>query len=200
MEMTKSLIDYWWLVVFRGLLAVLFGIAAIAVPGKTLMFLVVFLGVYLLLEGAIQILLALFSIKKTSDWWIILLIGMLTVAIGMLVLNWPEATLKVLFFLLGIWAMFMGLLMMVMAFVTRKESYGGWLLGAIGALAMLFGLLLFSNPVQTISALTVLVGLFVFISGIMTVAFGMELRSMKKDVDKVVKYVTEGDKQVEGKK
>lgn len=186
---TKTLADYWWLVVFRGFLGLLFGLALIAVPVKAITFLVVVLGLYLLIDGSVHALMGIFSIKKNKDWWVLLLVGIISAIIGVAILNWPQVTVEILLFLVGVWALFMGLMFVVMAILMRKESYGGWLMAGVGILSLLFGLLLFGRTAQTVQLLTLVIGLFTFVSGIMTIAFGMELRSMKKDVEKVVKVL-----------
>lgn len=186
---TNTLADYWWMVVLRGLLGILFGLALIAVPVKAVTFLVVVLGLYLLIDGSVHSLVGLFSIKKNKDWWVLLLVGVITAIIGVTILNWPQVTVGILVFLVGVWALFMGIMFVVMAVLMRKENYGGWLMAGVGLLSLLFGLLLFGRTAQTIQLLTLVIGIFTFISGVMTIAFGMELRSMKKDVEKVVKVL-----------
>src|SRR5689334_18033642 len=42
---------YWWIVVLRGVLAILFGIAALLLPGITLAALVIIFAAYMLVDG-----------------------------------------------------------------------------------------------------------------------------------------------------
>ena len=49
--MQETLSQYWWVFLLRGILAVLFGIAAFGWPGLTLIILVIFFGAFCLMEG-----------------------------------------------------------------------------------------------------------------------------------------------------
>src|SRR5690349_21799639 len=54
-EMAEILTKNWWLVVLRGVLAILFGIVAFVWPGTTLEVLVLFFGAYALADGIFSI-------------------------------------------------------------------------------------------------------------------------------------------------
>ena len=50
---------YWWLIIFRAVIALLFGILALISPQFTLLFLVYFFGAYVLLDGILAIIVSL---------------------------------------------------------------------------------------------------------------------------------------------
>lgn len=185
MYLIKAITDYWWLVVLRGLLGVGLGLAAIAMPLKTVGLLVLIVGLFLILDGAINITVALLSVRKNEHWWVLLLQGLIGLLIGLAVFSWPEATTKLILFLLAIWLLVMGISLLVTALLTRKENYGGWFLVVGGLLSLLFAMVLMSNPAQTVAAITMIVGVVVFVSGMMTTAFGLELRALRSDIKKV---------------
>lgn len=185
MYLIKAITDYWWLVVLRGVIGVMLGLAAIAMPLKTVGLLVLIVGLFLILDGAINIIVSLLSVKKNEHWWVLLLQGLLGLLIGLAVFSWPEATVKLLLFLFAVWLLAVGVSLIVTAILTRKENYGGWFLVVGGLLSLLFSILLFSNPAQTVSAVTIIVGIVVFVSGLMTTAFGLELRALGSDIKKI---------------
>jgi len=49
--MLRLLSKYWWLLVLRGALAVIFGIAAFALPGVTIAVLVLCFGAFSFVDG-----------------------------------------------------------------------------------------------------------------------------------------------------
>ena len=55
---------HWWVLLLRGILAVLFGIIAFAMPGLTLITLVLLYGAYALVDGLI----ALFVGASSRAW------------------------------------------------------------------------------------------------------------------------------------
>ena len=56
----------WWLIVLRGLAAVLFGLAAFVWPGLTLLALVILFGFYALIDGIIALVSGLAHVKDGS--------------------------------------------------------------------------------------------------------------------------------------
>lgn len=183
----KTLTQYWWLELTKGLFALGLGLAFITWPGKSLVVIATFIGVFLLIDGIIESLKGVFSIKKDSHWWVHLAKGIVGVLAGIAIFNYPEFSLGILFFILALWAIISGIIGVVQAVKTRKESYGGWTLTGMSLLLVAFGILLLSNPQGSVLILTVLFGLFAVISGIMTVAFSMDLRAMNSDIKKLEK-------------
>ena len=68
----ENLGRYWWAVLLRGILAVIFGIMALAWPGLTLEVLILFFGAYALVEGGVNILYAIRN-RAFQGWWMHLL-------------------------------------------------------------------------------------------------------------------------------
>ena len=62
--MRGHLARYWWLLVLRGAVAVLFGLVALFWPGATLLALVALFGAYSLTDAAIALTLALTAIGR----------------------------------------------------------------------------------------------------------------------------------------
>ncbi len=126
--MLQTLAEYWWAFLLRGILAVLFGIAAFVRPGPALLLLVIFFGAYALVEGIISII-AAFGSKR---WGLHLFHGIISVAAGLVTFFWPDITAVALIMVIGIWAMFGGVAEVVAAIQLRKVIENEWLLGISG--------------------------------------------------------------------
>ena len=72
----------WWAIALRGLLAVIFGVAAFAWPGMTLRVLVFLFGAYALVDGAFAVAAALVGRKLDRPWWTLLLEGLIGIGAG----------------------------------------------------------------------------------------------------------------------
>src|SRR5438045_9697650 len=81
--------NYWWLLAIRGLLAVLFGIAAIVWPGLTLLVLVFLFGAYALVDGVVAVVVAFQERRFFSQWWVLLLAGLVGIIAGLVAFFWP---------------------------------------------------------------------------------------------------------------
>ena len=77
----------WWTLVLRGVVAVLFGLAALFWPGKTLFVLILFFGAYTLVDGVFVI---VGGIMDSSRRWLLLIEGVLGVVAGLILLARPD--------------------------------------------------------------------------------------------------------------
>ena len=87
-----NLTQNWWLVVLRGVAAILFGLAAFLWPGLTLLVLIVLFGVYALVDGFIAVVTGLSHTKDSPRWWVFLLEGLVDIGVGVIALFWPGIT------------------------------------------------------------------------------------------------------------
>src|SRR5437868_7672719 len=61
---------YWWVLALRGLIAVLFGIAALLWPGLTILALIIIFGAYALVDGVMAVIVSLQERKVLHSWWV----------------------------------------------------------------------------------------------------------------------------------
>lgn len=97
----------WWLLLIRGLAAIVFGILAFSWPGLTLLVLVVFFGVYAIVSGASE-LFAGFRHGARSRAWLIIS-GILGILAGIVAFVWPGLTAVALLYIIAFWAIFSGI-------------------------------------------------------------------------------------------
>src|SRR6266567_2110213 len=74
----------WWSLLARGIIAVLFGLAALFWPGLTLLVLIYIFGAFALVEGIITIYLSFQVRDMQTNWWMLLLEGIAGVILGIL--------------------------------------------------------------------------------------------------------------------
>jgi uncharacterized membrane protein HdeD (DUF308 family) len=104
-------------------------------------------------------------------WLAVLTVAVLTVAVGVLLLAWPKATLTVVAILLGAGLVISGLFRLVEGFTARDA--GGGMRAAyvlIGLLAILVGLYCLRHHDVTIFLLALLVGAFWIVHGVTDLA------------------------------
>ena len=167
-----------WLAAVRGIVAILFGIAALVWPGISLLILVYLFGAYVLANG----LLALFSMfrerRLVSAWWAVLLEGLVGIAAGLVVFLWPGITILVLLMLIAAWAVVLGIFEIAAAFASDKAAGERWMMGIAGALSIIFGILLFRHPGPGLLTVIWLIGFYAIIWGITLIAYSLQ-RSQK---------------------
>ena len=170
----------WWVLLMRGILAVLFAIMTFTVPGLTLVTLVLLYGVYALADG----LTALF-VGGSSRSWSLVLAGVVGVLVGISTFILPGITAVALLYLIAAGAIVRGVFEIVTAIELRKEIRHEWLLVVAGLFSILFGLALVANPVAGALAVVWIIGAYAFIFGLMMIVLSFRLHSLPRHVEKL---------------
>jgi uncharacterized membrane protein HdeD (DUF308 family) len=174
-----NLTQNWWMVVLRGLLAILFGLGAFLWPGVTWLTLVLLFGVYAVIDGVIAVATGLRHTKDSSRWWIFLLEGLVSIGAGVIAFLRPGLTAYVLLLLIAAWAIVTGVLEIVAAIRLRREITNEWLLAFGGLLSIVLGVVLFLQPVAGGLALIWMIGTYAILFGIVLITLGFRLKTLQ---------------------
>jgi uncharacterized membrane protein HdeD (DUF308 family) len=167
----------------RGILAILFGVVTLLVPGITLVVLIALFGAYALVDGGILSILAIKNRKDDSDWWLMLLTGLGSVAAGVVTFVWPGITAAGLFYVIVAWAIVKGIFEMIYAIRFRNEIKGEGLVVLDGALSVAFGILLIAQPTAGALAVLWMIGVYAIVLGVMLVVLALRLRNLEVKLD-----------------
>lgn len=172
MNLTKN----WWLIVLRGVLAVLFGLVAFLLPGLTWLLLIISFGVYALMDGVFAMLSGLVSSKYSPRWWVFLLEGLVSVAAGAVAILRPELAGFALILVIAVWAILTGALEIAAAIRLRREITNEWMLALGGFVSIALGIVLFFQPGAGGLVVTLMLGSYALMFGILLVLLGFRLR------------------------
>jgi len=172
----QELSKHWWLLLLRGIAAIVFGVLAFIWPGLTLLTLVILYGVFAIFDGVLAFA-ALFgrSGPEVPKWWLALT-GILDIGAGLIALFWPGITALVLIIFIGAWAIVRGVMEIIAAIQLRKEIEGEWLLVLAGVLSVLFGLGVLIYPGAGAVALAWLIGIYAIAIGVVMIMLALRLR------------------------
>jgi len=168
----------WWMLLLRGFFAIAFGVLTWFLPGVSLAALVLLFGAYAMADGVLGVWSAIAGRKEHEHWWVMLLIGLLGIAVGLLTFLAPGVTALVLLFYIAIWAIATGVLQIVIAIRLRKEVQGEWLLVLGGLASVLFGVLLVVQPAAGALAVLWLIATYAVVFGVLLVLLGFKMRSL----------------------
>lgn len=154
----------WWLVVLRGSAAILFGLVAIFWPGISLAALVTLFGAYALLDGAVTLLLALRLRALAPGRGLLVATGIAGLAIGLISVLWPQATVTLLIYALAAWFVLFGLIAISHSLQMRKQI-ADWPVSRGGLLLLVIGLLLALFPEAVALAATWVLGILALLIG-----------------------------------
>jgi uncharacterized membrane protein HdeD (DUF308 family) len=184
--MKHMLITNWDLALLRGIMAILFGIATLVLPGGTLIVLVVLFGAYALIGGIITTVMAIKDRKVQSDWWLWLLQGLVSIGAGVVTFVWPGITAMGLLYLIVAWAIANGILEIMLAIELRKVIKGEWLLVLDGILSVAFGVVCMFLPAAGALSILGLIGIYAIVYGASMVVLALRLRKVESKVEQLL--------------
>ena len=182
--MDNTLARNWWLVVLRGILAILFGLTAFVWPAITLVVLVWIFGIYALADGLVSVGTGLSRTKDSPRWWAFVVEGLVSIVAAVIALIWPQlATLAIVLLIAG-WAVLTGILEIVAAIRLRHEINNEWLLALGGIISIVLGVFLFLQPFAGGIAIIWTIAAYAMIFGVLLIALGFRLRNRSVPTDR----------------
>ncbi len=157
----------WWLHLMGGIFNVIIGLLLLTAPVKTVILLVLALGIYFLISGVFT-LVGMFVDHSAWGWK--LFIGVVSILAGFVVLRHPLISAvevpMIIVLILGIQGLITGIMLLALAF-----KGGGWGAGIFGALSVIFGLILILNFANLgyVVALVWVTAIFALVGGIIQI-------------------------------
>lgn len=183
--MVEFLEKTWWIAVLRGLIAILFGIFALVNPEGAGSLMVLIFGIFLLVDGLLNLIGSILYYRTAVDWWVYLVIGMLEIGVAIITFVRPEITGTVLAILIGLWALFKGLIELMAGIALRDEVRGEWILILAGILTIVFGVFALMLPFTESVAAIWMLGLYAMLNGTLWVVIGFEARNLASELVEV---------------
>jgi uncharacterized membrane protein HdeD (DUF308 family) len=169
----------WWVLLLRGIAAILFGILAISRPGITLAVLVLLFGIYALVDGFFALIASISGWSHRDDRWLLLLEGLIGIGVGFATLSAPALTAIALVLFIAVWALATGVLKIISAIRLRKEISGEFWLALSGIASVLFAFLVMMRPAAGALAMAWVIGWWALFVGVTLALLSFKLRSMR---------------------
>jgi uncharacterized membrane protein HdeD (DUF308 family) len=178
--MFDELVRRWWIVAARGVVSVLFGVAAFVAPEATLTWLVKLFGLFALADGLFTM-----GAGLAVSWISLFLEGFIGIAVGLVTLFAPESFVEYwLVVNIAGYAVITGGIELAGAIGLKGKARGSmvkgdWLLGVNGAISLLVGIGLFFNSSIASSTLITVLGAFALVSGVLLLAFALNVKGWR---------------------
>jgi uncharacterized membrane protein HdeD (DUF308 family) len=106
-----------------GAVSILFGILVLVWPGMSLAILVIIVAVWAIITGILQIMSSVRHRAVPNSGWVWGIIGgALSILFGILLLIWPDTGLVTIIWIIGIWAVVWGIILIVLGLQLRKAA------------------------------------------------------------------------------
>ncbi|KRG68506.1 HdeD family acid-resistance protein [Pseudoxanthomonas dokdonensis] len=142
---TEQVSRSWWLLLLYGVAAVVFGVAILLWPGRSVWAMVMALGVLSVVDGLVS-LASIFRKDLALPAWMLVAYGLLSLLFGVLALSQPLLVAESLLWVLAFWLIVAGIARIVFAIQIRKLVKGEWMLILSGLLALALGVLFLARP------------------------------------------------------
>lgn len=112
--------DSWWVLLLEGLVGIFAGLIAFARPGLTTLILLYLIAFWAIVTGILEIVAAIRLRKEIQDEWRLALSGVASLIFGGLLGFFPAAGAVTLAWLIGVYAIFFGFILISLGFQLRK--------------------------------------------------------------------------------
>ncbi|MGD6979961.1 MULTISPECIES: HdeD family acid-resistance protein [Citricoccus] len=167
---------FWWLLV-RGVLALVFGLVMVFMPGAAAAALSIVIGIWLVLDGVTGCAIAGQRKSTGRRWGMPLLGGVAAILAGLALVVFPYAV-AVVGGVAVLWILAIGLAVRGLLEITDRRS-GKWgsFLGLINVVvAIVLAVVMFVNPLVALGALVLVVGIYGVVFGLITIISAFRVR------------------------
>ena len=180
----QALTGKWWTFLLRGLVALALAVFAFVAPGTMSSALVYIVAAYFIITGLLAIVAGL-SFTGIGNWWLLVLYGIGSGALGIIMLTQPGAGPLALAYLVAIWAFSTGLMEIASAIAFRDfiKNEFWWVL--LGIVTFALGVYIVIRPDLGVLALVYAIGIYSVIAGISLIAFSFKVKGAADDVRKL---------------
>ena len=175
---TAAMARNWGWMLLRGLLGLIIGGIAIALPMAALGGLILVFAVYAAADGIAAIVAAVGAMRHHQSWGWLLVEGIIGLGAAAAALFLPGIAVISFIYIIGFWAIFSGISMLIAAFGLRLD-HGRWWLVFAGLLSVLFGVVLLFRPGIGALVMTMWFGIYALMFGVVLVVFAFKLRSLR---------------------
>jgi len=184
---TYNLKAMWGALVFRGMLAILFGVAAVFWPGITIVTLVYLFAGYVVASGLVNQVVGLTNISGAGrSFWgriLLVLLGVLEVGVGVYLFRHPLISFSTLIILIGVVLIVRALFDLYAGIFDEGGAMYRTVMVIGGILAGIAGVLMLVQPVEGGVAFVWVLGLYALLTGPMLLALGFEAKSLANNLE-----------------
>ena len=167
----------WWVFLVGGIAMVAFGGLALFNPGVALFVLATFFAASVLVDGVSNVVGSIQNRGK-DGWWIMLLIGLLGAGVGAYALFNPPISILAFVLLVAFEAIVLGVFLVMLGYKVRKASSREWMLYLAGALSILFGALVLSNPGLGSLTIVYVIASWSLMIGVLKILFAFKAKNL----------------------
>jgi uncharacterized membrane protein HdeD (DUF308 family) len=166
----------WFLLLMRGVLAVIFGLVLLILPNISLYVIIFIFAIFAVAEGVVSIIESISKNKVIHRWWFLLIAGFISVGFGIFAFVYPKITLLILIYLIGIRAFILGIIEISNVIRKGSEIEEEWFLILTGVLSILFSIVIFFRPDIGLAALITILSIYAIFYGFILIILSIRIK------------------------
>jgi uncharacterized membrane protein HdeD (DUF308 family) len=161
-----------WALALNGALSIAFGILILIWPGISLFALTILFGAYATATGVVGLGAVISGTARQGRGWLVVS-SLLGIAVGVMVLVWTGISALALLYVIGGYAIALGVIMIGGAFYVPVDATDSALFVLVGLVSILFGIVMFARPGDGALILLALIAAFALVRGISEIVLGI---------------------------
>jgi uncharacterized membrane protein HdeD (DUF308 family) len=172
--MIEAVTSRWWLFLAQGVAMLILAAVGFTNPGVIIQI----LGAYAFIDGALKLVGAFTNKKDDSSRVMNIITGIIGVIVGIYAFANPVGAAIIVTYVIAIWVIILGVLLVVWGVQLRERFAEYWLLIVLGVLSVLFGLLVFNNVLAGFLTLSSLFVAYMVVGGILAILLGFRIKAL----------------------
>jgi uncharacterized membrane protein HdeD (DUF308 family) len=168
-----------WALGLNGVLSIAVGVVILVWPDISLYALTILFGAYALATGVVGLGAAIRGVAKGERTWLVLS-SLLGIAVGVIVLVWPDISALALLYVIGAYAVALGVIAVIGAFQLPLDGGDTALMILSGLVSILFGIVIFAKPGAGALVVLALIAAFALVTGITEVVVAIGAKRLVK--------------------
>jgi uncharacterized membrane protein HdeD (DUF308 family) len=171
----KELTWGWWLTLIVGGLSIVAGVIVLLKPDDSLPTLAVISGIFVLVDGIVELVAALSS--RTENRGLLAILGVVSVIVGILLIRHPIQGVTAIALLLASWLIAAAIVKLVLAFERPEHRLRGVLVAVVLGIA---GIAIVASPNIGYATLALFAGLGFLLYGMTMIVLGVAMRAVRR--------------------
>jgi uncharacterized membrane protein HdeD (DUF308 family) len=166
-----------WALGLNGVLSIALGVVILVWPGISLEALTIVFGAYAFATGVVQLGAVLSGSGRDERAWLVVS-GLLGIAVGAIVLIWPGISALALLYVIGAYAVALGIIAVFGAFRLPLDGGDTALMILSGLVSILFGIVIFAKPGAGALVVLGLIAAFALVTGVTEILVAIGAKRM----------------------
>ncbi len=178
----KKNLTYWWFPLLFGVIFILIGIWILQSPVESFEKITKIIGVIIVVSGTTQLLFSVSNRLRIPWWGLQAVNGIIDLAIGIILIIYPEILLRIITIFVGVWLIVNSVLIIMKAAEARKKGSAYWKWEVIlGILLLLLAFTFFWHPVVIGITVAIWTAMAFIMLGVFRIVLTFRLRKNRSD-------------------